>query len=92
MHAPPATTTDIRKHVRLHTLRPFQTAGELIYTCKVKKSKLTEPGENIRFDPNLDFNLIFFRHRLIPKASTAQEIKVLSFYWMDSSSKNKWQS
>ena len=50
-HAPPTTTTDIKKHARLQLLRPFQTA------------------------------------------STAQEIKVFSFYWMDSSSKNgKWQS
>ena len=48
--APPTTTTNIKKHVILQLLWPFQTA------------------------------------------STAQEIKIFSFYWMDSSSKNKWQS
>ena len=32
-----------------------------------KKSRLTEPGKNVRFDPNLDFNLTFSRHRLIPQ-------------------------
>ena len=26
-----------------------------------KKSRLTEPGKNVRFDPNLDLNLTFFQ-------------------------------
>ena len=30
----------------------------------MKKSRLTEPGKNVRFDPNLGLNLTFFQAKI----------------------------